>query len=549
AILCRQPVAGDWAGAIATVRASLLPYLAQRLDGQAQQVWRQGDKAGAFARWRAAVQLDPNAAYLRFNWGLALQKIENRWGAIALYRDAWQRTPSPETAGNLGGMLLEMGYPQAALDLYHQALTQFPQSEMLHRHLAGFHLGRMEPMAAETHARQAIALAPTAAAWSLLGSALGQQQRIEEAQAAFDQALNLDPHHLEAQLNLGSVYQEQKDLTSAIAAFRRGIDLATQQPNTGPLLAQAHFHLATTLLAVGQYREGWEAYEWRWQLPGMSPLPAPLWQGEPVDRLAVWGEQGFGDVLQFVRFVPQVRSRCRELYLVCRPPLQSLLQDSLADIGVTVLSEPASLPAVTAHIPLLSLPRLLQTNLNTLPADVPYVRVAIAAHPLPPAPLRFGLVWQSGAHSVTAFAQEKSCGWERLAPLVAALPHIRFYSLQVGAAAPPSLPDLAAHCQDFRDTAAYLQQLDGLITVDTAVAHLAGALAKPTWVLLPYAADWRWGVDGSDSPWYRTLRLVRQPRRGDWETPIQEAISQLRGIYGRTGGHPPDADPTERSEK
>ncbi|NJK59206.1 MAG: tetratricopeptide repeat protein [Oscillatoriales cyanobacterium SM2_1_8] len=515
------------------MRASLLPYLAQRLDGQAQQVWRQGDKAGAFARWRAAVQLDPNTAYLRFNWGLALQKTGNRWGAIASTGMLGGGLHPPKPLAIWGGMLLEMGYPQAALDLYERALSQFPHSEVLHRHLASFYLSRTEPTAAATHAHEAIALAPTAAAWSLLGSALGQQQRIEEAKAAFDRALTLDPHHLEAQLNLGCVHQEQKDLEAAIAAFRRGIDLATHQPNTGPLLAKAHFHLACTLLAAGRYQEGWEAYEWRWQLPGMSTLPAPLWQGEPVDRLAVWGEQGFGDVLQFVRFVPRVRSRCRELYLVCRPPLQSLLQDSLADMGVTVLSEPASLPAVAAHIPLLSLPRLLQTNLNTLPADVPYLRVgsgAIAAHPLPPAPIRLGLVWQSGAHNVTAFAQEKSCGWERLAPLVAALPQIQFYSLQMGGTSP--LPDLTAHCHNFRDTAAYLQQLDGLIAVDTAAAHLAGALAKPTWVLLPYAADWRWGVDRPDSPWYRTLRLLRQPRRDDWETPVQEAIAQVAEFYG-----------------
>jgi hypothetical protein len=333
------------------------------------------------------------------------------------------------------------------------------------------------------------------------------------------------------------VYQEQKDLAAAIAAFRRSIDLATQQPNTGPVLAKAHFHLACLLLAAGRYQEGWEAYEWRWQLPGMAAPPTPQWQGEPVERLVVWGEQGFGDVLQFVRFVPRVRSRCRELYLVCRPPLQSLLQDSLAEMGISVLPWSSPLPAAAVHIPLLSLPRLLQTNLNTLPADVPYLRVppaAIAAHPLPPAPLRIGLVWESGAHSLQTFQQEKSCGWAPLAPLVAALPHIQFYSLQQNGTAP--LPNLAAHCQDFRDTAAYLMQLDGLITVDTAAAHLAGALAKPTWVLLPYAADWRWGSDRPDSPWYRTVHLLRQPRRGDWETPMQEAIAQVREFYGRGQG-------------
>jgi len=533
ATLCRQPAPGDWPGAIAALRASLCPYLAQRLDEQAQRCWQQGDKEGAFARWKAAVQLDPQAAYLRFNWGLALQKTENRWGAIALYRDAWRLAPSPETAVNLGGLLADLGNPQAAGQLYAQALARFPHSAGLHRHLAGMELARGEAVAAETHARAAIALNPTAAAWSALGSALGQQQRIVEAKAAFDQALRLDPHHLEAQLNLGCVYQEEKNLEAAIAAFRRSIDLATGQPNTGPLLAKAHFHLACLWLMAGRYPEGWEAYEWRWQLPGVGSPPQPQWQGEPVDRLVVWGEQGFGDVLQFVRFVPRVRSRCRELYLVCRPPLQSLLQDSLAELGITVLPWSSPLPPA-AHIPLLSLPRLLQTNLNTLPAEVPYLRVSLAVPPLPPAPLRLGLVWQSGAHSLQAFQQEKSCGWEALAPLMAALPHIQFYSLQPGGTSP--LPNLVAPDQDFRATAAYLMQLDGLITVDTAAAHLAGALAKPTWVLLPYAADWRWGLDRPDSPWYRTLRLLRQPRRGDWETPIQEAIAQIREFYGRGQG-------------
>jgi tetratricopeptide (TPR) repeat protein len=372
-----------------------------------------------------------------------------------------------------------------------------------------------------------------------LGLSLHKQGAIDEAIRCYRQALHLKPDFAFAHLNLGYLFEERADFSGALAAYAGAIV-------ADPGLVEAHVNLGMQLLLAGRLPEGWREFEWRLRYPEYSDADAaaaaPRWDGSALDGRAILldAEQGFGDALQFLRYAPLVAARGGRVIVRCAAELKDLVAHAA---GVSaVIRRGDSLPAFAAYSPLPSLPLAFGTALESVPAAVPYVRAdpgrtarwrARFADTAPEC--RVGLVWASQSGHRTAAA--KSVALAALAPL-GSVPGVRFYSLQKGAAAlqaqdPPAgmrIVDLSGELRDFSDTAAAIAGLDLVISVDTAVAHLAGAMAAPTWTLLKFVPDWRWLLSRADCPWYPTMRLFRQERPGEWREPIAALAEALRGF-------------------
>jgi hypothetical protein len=428
---------------------------------------------------------------------------------------------------------------------------------------------------AEASYRRAIALQPGhARAYNNLGGVLHMRGDLDGALAAYRRALDLEPDLAQANQNSASILRDAGTLERAAEGYRRQTlanprdalafnDLGNTLRELGrhaealaayaqalaidPQLAEAHFSRAFVLLLQGEYAEGWREYEWRWRIPAFNAparrFAAPIWDGARVDgTVLLHAEQGLGDTLQFVRYAPLVASRCRGVVLECQPELRSLMASVPGIARVVARGEP--LPEFAAHAPLMSLPARFGSTLENLPWDGPYVRAdaqriarwreRLASDAAAPgvARLRVGLVWAGRPQQWDD--RKRSISLAMLAPLARAA-GVAFYSLQVGAAAaqgatpPPgmTLIDHAAHIADFADTAALASQLDLLITIDTSVAHLGGAMGLPTWVLVAFAPDWRDHLARSDNPWYPTMRLFRQARDGDWTDAIEAVAAAL----------------------
>jgi tetratricopeptide (TPR) repeat protein len=380
---------------------------------------------------------------------------------------------------------------------------------------------------------QAIACAPTDPGHYVdLGICLGELNRWEMAIQAHRQALKLAPDHFPALTHLGRAFCNLNRTNEAIAHVRQAIRIR-------PSLDQAHWCLALALLVSGQWAEGWEEYEWRLRMdPKLDPkLDVPKWRGEaaPNATILLCCEQGAGDTVQFLRYAPLVKARVGRVVLSCQDNLVTLART--AEGLDEVVPKSKSLPRCDRYAMLLSLPQIFGTTPETVPARVPYLRAPeVSADEqvvrTDPTVLRIGLVWAGNPkHGNDA---NRSVPFPKLAPLLAT-PGARFFSLQVGARAADwaqeaendPLSDWSGRLQDYADTAAAMMRLDLVITVDTSVAHVAGALGRPVWTLHPFAPDWRWLLHGSKSAWYPTMRLFRQPQPGDWETVVAEVAKAL----------------------
>ena len=450
----------------------------------------------ARARFEAALRLAPDSALNLANLAAALRVLDRHEEALPLLERAVARDPANVLAHcNLGAVLLDRGAAEAALACFDTAA-----------HLA--------PRAVEPLANRAVALAD-----------LG---RYPEAIGAAEQALATDPRHPGARTTLGRCLGEMGRAPEAIAACRT---VLAQHPDW----AEAHWNLALPLLRTGEYLEGWREYEWRFRaMPRRmrrAPTALPHWGGEPLAgrTLLVYHEQGFGDTLHFARYLPLLAARGARVLFQVQGPLRRLYEGFP---GVTELV-PADASGVRAdwQVALVSLPHLLGTTLPTIPPVVPLAELPCPAHLRLPATgrLRVGFAW--GGSPLQTNNQFRSIPLHELLPLLRT-PGVDAFSLQVGAtpdetaqlAALPGVTDLAPALGDFADTAAVMRQLDLVITVDTSVAHLAGTLGRPAWVLLAHTCCWRYLLDRSDSPWYPTARLFRQPRRGAW----LEVVAALR---------------------
>jgi len=415
------------------------------------------------------------------------------------------------------------------------------------------------PTEALADAEAALAAAPgLAEAHYVRGTALAALRRAPEAVAALGTAVRLAPGHARAWANLGNAALDADDTAAALRHLQHAVtlapDLAEAHASLGfalagagrlyeavaacdaaialrPDFAEAHWNRSFANLLAGRFGPGWEEYEWRKRHDRFArdflSLPGPEWAGEDLAgrHLLVQAEQGLGDTIQFARYLPLLAARAARVTLVCPPPLRRLL----AQLPIHLLPRGESLPAYDLWVDQMSLPRLFGTTPETIPSPTSY----LSADPALTArwrarigPARIGLVWAGNpAHSND---HRRSMPATALAPIVAGAPQ-RFVSLQVGpsSGAMQALRDWSAELTDFAETAALISVLDLVIAVDTSTAHLAGALGKPVWLMLPHAPDWRWMHGRADSPWYAAARLFRQPRAGDWGAVVAEISAAL----------------------
>jgi Flp pilus assembly protein TadD len=461
-----------------------------------------------------------------------------------LGRALGQRPRDAALHGLIGTVCRTLGRPAEARASLEAALRLDPDSAAAHNDL-GIVLAEQGALGeAVPHFAAAARLDPALAqAHYNLARALGGLDRLDAAIESYRQALRLDPAYVNARNNLGielgRLGRDDEALAELAAALRLDPDDAA-----------AHCNRAVVLLRLGRFAEGFAEYEWRWRTrPPKSPprdFGQPAWNGEDIGQgtLMLHAEQGFGDTLQFCRYAPMAARRCGKVYLEVPRALLRLLRQSLAAENLEVIPRLADFPATQAlpradyHCPLLSLPRVLGTTLADVPADIPYLaadaaQAAAWSERLRDLPgRRVGLVWAG----LPQYADDahRSLPLERLAPL-GAVAGVTFVSLQTGApaaqaAAPPPglrLHDASAGLRDFADTAALVAALDLVISVDTAAAHLAGALGTEVWLLNRFDTDWRWLTGRPDSPWYPTMRIFRQPRRGDWDSVIADLSAEL----------------------
>jgi len=504
---------------------------------------------------RQALRLRPNYPEAHTYLGAALHALGRLAEAEASCRAALRLRPNdPEAHNTLGATLWALDRPAEAAASCRQALRLRPGYPEAHNNLGGalWALGGLEE--AETSCREALRLRPDyPEAHANLGNVLRDLGRPAEAEASCREALRLRPDYSDAHSNLGAALYILGRPAEAEASCREARRLRPDYPD-------AHTNLAHALLLAGRFEEGWNEYEWRWKtrqlLDGDRNFPAPQWGGEAIgDRvILLHAEQGLGDTLQFCRYVPLMASGAR-IVLEVQAPLVRLLsrlpgitQPGITQPGITqIVARGDSLPSFDLHCPLLSLPRAFGTTLGTIPAATPY----LAADPARAADwrerlahfdgLRVGLVWAGGQRqglpSQVITDRRRSVALDAMAPLGEAS-GVSFISLQKGepaaqAATPPrgmALHDLTADLHDFADTAALIDGLDLVISVDTAVAHLAGALGKPVWLLNRFDTDWRWLLNRDDSPWYPTLRQFRQPSPGDWTSALGAARDALQRL-------------------
>ena len=450
-----------------------------------------------------ALKVNSTSADAMSNLGLALQATGRCDEAISSYRNALRLAPDhPEILYNLGNACLELGRDAEALSAYDSVLA-----------IAPGHVGARVNR----------------------GNALLRFNRPVEAMASYDAALAAMPGHPQILTNRGHTLRRLDRPLEALADFEAALAAA-------PEFAEAHFEAAMAHLTLGDFAAGWRAYEWRWKTAAFArhrrQSQTPPWLGDgPIagKTILLEAEQGFGDTIQFIRYAPLLASRGAKVICAVQPELQPLLSQ-FDGISVTACGEP--LEPFDLHCALLSLPLALQTRPATIPACVPYLaasaeRLAYWRDRLPPAQRRAGFVWSgSPSHKND---NNRSIALARLAGLFED-PLLQCFSLQTDLRAADrevlaglrGLVDLGHGIRDFADTAAIIALLDVVVSVDTAVAHLAGALGKPVMILLPHAADFRWMRGRDDTPWYPTAKLFRQPAFGDWDTVIARVRDELR---------------------
>jgi tetratricopeptide (TPR) repeat protein len=477
----------------------------------------------------------------------------------------------------MAALAADEGDAQGVLRWTQSVLALEPRSASAH-----YTLGRLQQSQgsfAEAEASYLRSLAidgANARAHNNLGCVLQMQGRLDEAVSSFRRALELDASLPQAKQNLAAITRDRGTLEEAAAAYRRAVaanpadsqackDLGNVYRELGmhaqalasfdeairrdPQNAEAHFSRSFELLLSGEYEEGFREFEWRWKATGLNtPLRGfaqPLWDGRerPGETLLLHAEQGLGDTLFCVRYAEVAAKRCGAVVLECQGELISLLG---AVQGVSgVVAQGAALPAFDTHLPLMSLPRVFGTTLPSIPWDGPYVRADAArveewgAFVAADARLKVGLAWAGRPQQ--GDDRKRSIALSMLAPLARSR-GVAFYSLQKGppaaqTAAPPpgmQLVDPGARLRDFADTAALVSHLDLVITIDTSVAHLAGAMGCPTWVLLTRVPDWRYHLEGEHCRWYPTMRLFRQQADGEWSDAIARVAGELEALASKS---------------
>ena len=484
---------------------------------RAMQLNDAGDAPAAEQILAAHLRAVPGDADARVAHAVVLQRLGRAPEAATAYRQALEIRPGdPIAQVNLGAVLRELGEFDAAEEVLRAAVAERPE---------------FVPALAN------------------LGLVLCELDRPAEAVTALEKAATVSPQAAEVHFALAGAYSALYRLEEAKASYRRALALR-------PEFVFTRWNLSHLELLTESFDAGWELFESRWAIEPLASRrwtgPQPQWVGQDLrgKTLYVFSEQGFGDTIQFVRYVPLAIRQGAKVILRVQPELVRLVAtlDGVTDVGPAGGAPPVSSPSeCDFYCPIMSLPRAFGTKLATIPGAVPYFtadRDAVAAWQRrlgDRGPLRVGLVWSSGIRhyerSIFYAGVAKSMTLAQLAPL-ARVRDVAFYSLQKGdpareAARPPSamrLVDLGGELRDFADTAALMAALDLVIAVDTAAVHVAGALGKPVWNFVKYHACWRWLRGRTDSPWYPTMRLFRQPEPGDWTSAVEEAAGALQAL-------------------
>ena len=481
----------------------------------------------AIDSFQKAVMLNPRSAEAYVNLSGALNLAGRSETAADMAVQAIMISPDMADAHvNFGNALLALDSPGEAVEAYVKATQLEPENGLAWFNMGNAHMAMGSFDAAIENFRQAIRLGESFVRQFNLANALTAVLRFEEAVKAYGRALEIEPGNLDATINLAGVLRDMGRLAEAEALLRDALERIPDE-------ADLHWNLALVLLTKGDYAEGWRQYEWRWRTAHFArfvrDFPSPPWQGESLDGLSllVHAEQGFGDALEICRYVPLLVERAASVTLECRKGLGRLFTTLHPCLTVVEAGE-APLPVCDRHVALMSLPHVMGTLLDTIPATIPYLSVPEGAadfSDLTGAGVRLGVVWSGSA-------TRRDNLHRSLRPHdLAGLTGCTLFSLQKGDAAAQAsdlfdhgrMVDLGPRLGDFADTAAAIAALDLVITVDTAVAHLAGALGKPVWILLPNPTSaFLWMAGRSDSPWYPTARLFRQAEPGDWSPVIGE---------------------------
>jgi Flp pilus assembly protein TadD len=538
---------GQWDQAIAAYRAAiaLQPNHVHAMCNLAHALMQRGRLDEAAAECRKALAIDERCATAHQYLGaIMLMLHDQREDPAVLDQSLFhlnQAVSGNLSPSNMAESQANLGKALLAKDLADEAIVACRRAIQLEPSMAQAYNNLGTALAAKGDLPPAIAAYDTALRLqpnlpelhNNLGVALRQSNHCALAVSACATAIKLRPDYADAHNNLGSAYMSCGDIGHALAAYRKAIDLNPQH-------ASAHCNLGLALLVSGDFDEGCRQFEWRWRVKELCLRPIrttqPAWEGSPLNgaRILLHAEQGLGDSIQFVRYLPMVKQRGGRITLACPRELVSLFNQLPDAEQVVPIDQP--LPDFDFHSPLVSLPRVLGTRLETIPAAIPYLKAdpIRSAHWRERIPAdrrrKIGLVWSGQpAHPND---RNRSIPLTALSPL-AQLSGIQFFSLQKGKAKeqssswPVELTDWTDQLSDFAETAALMENLDLVITVDTAVAHLAGAMGKPVWILLPLAPDWRWLLRREDSPWYPTARLFRQSAAGDWTAPVARVAEAL----------------------
>ena len=534
----------------------------------------QGRHEEAEAAYRQASRLNPDYAHAHNNLGNSLAKQARHKAAEDAYRRALQIDPQYADAfHNLGNTLVAEGKLDEAADSFRRTVQIKPDHAYAHFNLADTlrALGRSDE--ATACYREAIRVRPDfIEAYNNLGIALRNQNQLDESVACYRQVLKIDPRYAKAHNNLGNTFHEKDQLDEAVACYRRALELKPDfaEAYTGlgyamcqqgraveslheydkalkidPDYAEARFNRAVTLLLVGDYEQGWPEYEWRWKTDKVASrsFSQPRWEGRPAAGMTILihAEQGLGDTLQFIRYARLVKQQGATVIVQCQRALLPLLASCPGIDRLVANGE--QLPEFDAHAPLLSLPAIFKTTVDSVPCDVPYIQADAALIERWRAVLdgidgmKIGISWQGDR----GYREDRrrSIRLHEFAPL-AEVPGVRLVSLQKGLGTEQlaeigdrfDVMELGADFDEtsgpFMDTAAVMMNLDLVIACDTAIGHLAGALGVDFWEPQAFAPDWRWMLDRDDSPWYPTVRLFRQTAPGDWSDVFARIAAALR---------------------
>ena len=495
-----------------------------------------GRLSEAESLYRQILAVQPNHAETHHHLGVIAHQAGRDDLAAERIRQALILDPNNPTAhSNFGNALAEQGFLDEAIAAFHRALRLKPDYQKVHYNLGNALRRRGQLDEAALAYRRALQLEPSfPEAHINLGSVLREKGQLDQAMTEFCRALKLKPDYPEAHNNLGDALAEQGRFEEATASFFRALQLKPDD-------ARAKFNYSLLLLLRGDFECAWPLFEERCVALHYTDrrFSKPPWDGRILNgqRVLVHAEHGFGDSIHFIRYAPLIARRGGEVVVECQRALVELFRSVQGVSEVVATGD--TLPAFDLHVPMLSQPFIFKTTFQSIPHEVPYLFTESSRREAwrgrvrsDRSRLKVGITWAGIPRTI--HLQKRHIPLESLLPLWC-VGGVDFFCLQIGdglkqlrqTPSASSIVDHTEHINDFADTAALIAELDLIISVDTAVAHLAGALGQPVWTLLSVVPDWRWGLKSERTPWYPTMRLFRQLVAGDWDSVIQQVAESL----------------------